>query len=159
MTASGLRGIESLAVGDGVSAFCSATGHLVERKIEKHVAHSAACIWEISILDANASIATTGCHLFLTRRGWKRTRQLRAGEELRTNLGWGKIQTVQMTTRIEPVYNLIVEGQLTFFAEGVVAHSFAYFRALRTWLHRLKRPSQNVQHVAPSLAKALARQI
>ncbi len=138
MTASGLRRIESLAVGDEVSALCSASGQIVERQIDRYVAHSAERIWEISILDANHPIGTTGCHLFLTGRGWKRTRQLKAGDALRANTGWAKIRSVQMTTRIEPVYNLVVDGELTFIADGVVAHSFAYFRTLRTWVHRRK---------------------
>jgi hypothetical protein len=154
MTAAGLRRIDALDQGDDVYAFCDATNQIVERKIEKHVVHSAARIWEILILDADQPIGTTGCHLFLTRRGWKRTRQLRPGDFLHTGDGWAKIQSVQVTTRIEPVYNLIVDGDLTFIADGVVAHSFAYFRVLRTWLHRRKRSFRNLQEarVNPSLA-------
>jgi hypothetical protein len=36
-----------------------------------------------------------------------------------------------LTTEVEEVFNLIVEGEFSFVANGVVAHSFSYFRALR----------------------------
>lgn len=142
MTPTGMRRIETLVVDDEVSAFCGATGSLVKRQIRKQVAHTAAPIWEISILDGEQPLGTTGCHLFLTKRGWKRTRQLRPGECVRTNQGWARIQSISRTTRIEPVYNLIVDDLLTYVANGVVAHSFAYLRLPRTWLHRLHRSLQ-----------------
>jgi hypothetical protein len=31
------------------------------------------------------------------------------------------------------VYNLIVEGEFHFLANGALAHSFAYFRTTRSW--------------------------
>jgi Pretoxin HINT domain len=136
-TPEGPRCIESLMVGDTVSAFCESTREFVQRPVRRHAAHSAARIWQITISGAAAPIATTGTHLFLTRRGWRRAKRLRIGDELYTRVGWQSIETVKKTERVEPVYNLVVEEALTFVADGVVVHSFAHFRALRSCLHRV----------------------
>jgi Pretoxin HINT domain len=136
-TLDGPRCIESLKVGDHVSAFCEATGECVQRPVRRHDAHSAARIWLVTIAGATGPIATTGAHLFLTGSGWRRARQLRSGDILRTSKGWQSVKAVQVTERAAQVYNLVIEDALTFFADGVVVHSFAHFRTLRTWLHRI----------------------
>ena len=139
-TPSGRRKIEALRTGETVYAFCSKTGEMVERPIKRHVVHRPGRVWQITTSETPQPIGTTGCHVFLTEQGWKRARQLRSGDRLRTETGWAQVEAAHLTSSVEPLYNLVVAGEFNFVANGAIAHSFAYFRVLRTFLHRIEGP-------------------
>lgn len=136
-TKSGCRTIKSLRAGDLVYAFCETTGQINERPIKKYIIHSASVIWEIRISNDNI-IRTTSRHLFMTDGGWKSAKNLLVSDKLRTVNGFVQVVSSNSTGSIEPVYNIVVTEDLTFIADGVVAHSFVSLRALRSAFHRLQ---------------------
>ena len=47
------------------------------------------------------------------------------------------VARVQLTGKIEPVFNIYTEGEHNFIADSCIAHNFTEFRNLRTILHKV----------------------
>ena len=148
-TAAGTTAIEALQTGDKVYAM-SGNGELSLRPVHRFVAHRRGRIWEIVTKSQERPIATTGFHRFQTDRGWRWARSLHSGQRLRTPAGWTEIVSVKRTGRFEPVFNLVVEQDLNFIADGVIAHSFSFFGGVRTLLHRRELRLGGVPRIALS---------
>jgi len=146
LTPQGWQPISHLKKGDRIVSYDHTTDAAVIRHIEKQQRHQTAIIWEVSVTESVDPICTTRIHSFLTNRGWKRTNQLKVGDIL-TTFGREKsvVSSIIETTRVEPVFNLIAEGEYTFIAQGCVVHSFTYFRNFRVWWHRCTRPRRRAE--------------
>jgi len=137
LTPDGWIKIGELKAGNPVISYQSATGQTRIRRVTRKLDHAPAEIWELTTQDTEV-ISTTHSHPFLTRRGWVRACRLRVGDELVTLAGYGRVNSIRKTDRVETVHNLFTAVEHTFIVKGqVVVHNFAYLRALRTWWHRL----------------------
>lgn len=129
-TPHGARDIAEISTGDAVLSFCRRCGRVREREVIKVVRHAESAIWVLRLDDR--SIRTTRTHSFLTESGWRRAGQLRSGMTIRLhNSQAATITASGEVSETEPVYNLIVEGDFTYIADGAVAHSFSYLRSFR----------------------------
>jgi len=111
---------------------------------------------EVQPPDAPALIQTTGAHPFWseTRQAWVPARELRAGEELRTQSG--AAATVASLVRqpgSQPVFNLEVETEHVYFVgeAGVLVHNSCP-RQLR-WNNKIGKKFENDVYAALGGAK------
>lgn len=135
----GLRNIETLNVGDKVKAFDKKKSSLITRKIIKKKEYSPQRILEVVLQNRGKTISTTQTHSFLTNTGWKKAGMLVKGQKIFSldedfKIIENLIDDVIKTNQYEPVFNIIVEGEHTFIAEGMITHSYSYFRDFRSWL-------------------------
>ena len=158
LTPSGDLPIELVASGDSVFAYDSKAHQLVSRRVLSRKKHKATRIWQIQS-DSGAIVSTTPNHHFLSTRGWTSTKNLQPGEELTRAVGpVTRVVSVLRTDRFEPVYNLIVEKENTFVAQGNVVHCFASFKFLQALWHplsyRISRFFESFQrHQRPSAVR------
>jgi Pretoxin HINT domain len=132
LTPEGWRPISDLSEGDKVISYDQSTDITTIRCIERRKDHKPAIIWEVHLMQREEPICTTKSHSFLTNRGWQRTNQLRTGDIMITVGGdEATVVSVGKTSRAEPVFNLITEGEHTYIAQGCVAHNFTYLRNIR----------------------------
>jgi hypothetical protein len=145
----GLSDISTLKEGDHVIAFGRDNDALRVRRILRKMSHGRSRLWTIHFSDGT-SLRTTSVHCFRVENQWVKAFNLSPGATV-TCVGDGKLGSKvvvrsEASQEFEPVFNLIVEGDFTFIADGVLAHSFSHFRGLRTlaWLliEALKRSSQ-----------------
>ena len=133
-TPEGACDIALLSKGDLVLAVDIHTGQIRKRKILKIAVHGANRIWVLRFSDGSA-IRTTAVHSFLVEGSWKKASQIRGGDTLAVSSPHGlRDKTVvvsEATESVETVYNLIVDGDFNFIADGILAHSFTYLRALK----------------------------
>lgn len=134
-TPTGFLDIASASKGDWVLAFDPYGAVLRPRRILKVCHHGKQRVWEIRFADGS-SLRTTASHSLSVAEGWKRVRHLRAGDIVRCLDATGefvgrRVVCSSSTAAVEEVFNLIVGEDFTFVADGVVAHSFSYFRRLR----------------------------
>ncbi len=134
-TPRGVVDIASAKEGDIVLAFDRSRNMLRSRRIIKVCKYGKNTIWEIVFTDGKR-IRTTASHSFCVGHIWRQARQIVATDYLCCLDASGRIATRQVamsssTTELEEVFNLIVDGDFSFVADGLVAHSFSYFRALR----------------------------
>jgi hypothetical protein len=137
LTPEGWRPIAELRAGDRIISYHKSTGTTRIRHVKQQRCFEPARIWELHLAGRAEPIGTTRIHSFLTNRGWKQTKQLKSGDILVTS---GKedalVTSVVETSRREPVYSLITDGEHTYIAQGCVVHNFTYLRHLRIWWHR-----------------------
>ncbi len=134
-TPSGGIDIASMKVGDLVLAFDPRRSVLRSRRILDVRKHEKNTIWEMVFTDGNR-LRTTASHSFCVSGTWKQARHIVASDCLNSIHASGRITTRQVassfsTTEVEEVFNLIVDGDFSFVADGVMAHSFTHFRLLR----------------------------
>lgn len=136
LTPDGWRPMSELGKDDQVVSYDKSSGATTIRHVKERKHHKSAVIWEVCLTHGKEPICTTRFHSFLTNRGWKRTNQLRSGDIL-ISVGREKIvvASIVKTNRVEPVFNLITEGEHTFIVQGCVVHNFTYLRSLRIWWH------------------------
>lgn len=137
-TPDGLRDIASLNEGDVVFAFDLARNTLRARRILKACKFGKKQIWEIAFTDGSR-LRTTPSHSLRVAQAWKQAGHLREGDLVCSFDPSGEMEHRQVaysspTNDVEEVFNLIVEGEFSFVADGVVAHSFSHFRAVRSLL-------------------------
>jgi hypothetical protein len=130
-TPTGPRAIASLAPGDLVWSW-SGTGR-VARPVTAVVSHPDVRLWEI-LLAGRRPLVTTCDHSFQTARGWVRSDQLRAGDDLGSG---ARVEGVRPTSARATVYNLHTALEHNYLVEGVVAHNFTRCRSLRVAWHRI----------------------
>lgn len=139
-TPDGLRDISSLKEGEQVIAFDPESGMARARRILKKRCHKRACLWTLQFSEG-AALRTTSAHCFWVDGRWTKASNLRAGATV-TSVEDGTLQSrvivrSEASDDREPVFNLIVKGEFTFTADGVLAHSFSYFRGPRMLIWRL----------------------
>lgn len=144
----GLRDIDSIAKNEIVLAFNPKQNSFFPRKILKVYKHKKNTIWEVSFTDGS-KVRTTANHSFLVARKWRRTRQIHKGDHLSSIDEFGGHVTRQVvdcssTSHMEEVFNLVVEGDFSFIADGIIAHSFSYFREIRILLWTLKSLTNSI---------------
>jgi len=49
-----------------------------------------------------------------------------------------RVSQIERRVSVEEVYNLVVEGECTFIAGGIVAHSFTNLRVIRGAIYRAR---------------------
>jgi hypothetical protein len=74
----------------------------------------------------------------LTRKGWVCTGNLKIGDQLAIpESAFVTVTEIKRNVGAELVYNLYTAWQHNYIANGVVAHNFTHFRAIRIACHRL----------------------
>lgn len=137
LTPVGLKAISNLKEGDVVLSYDVSKEKLLASRILKAIKYPANNIWEMTFDDV--CIRTTASHSFLLHDGtWKKTSEIKLGDKVKFIDGFKRVTSLGQTTDIEEVYNLIVEENYNFVADGVIAHSFSYFRAVRMFFYSFK---------------------
>ncbi|GEM_PF-4651775 len=126
------------------------SGDFVTREIIRKNLYTAKSVSSIYFEDGTF-LRVTDHHTVRSRRGWIRVRDLTEGCEIAkacTHGGrrWIGIDRIEREVSVESVYNIVVAGECTFVAEGVIAHSFTYFRRTRTALQRLRYSITSFDH-------------
>lgn len=139
-TPNGSTPIENINRGDYVMAV-DAFGTTLIRRVTKLNSYGARPVSKITF-DDTTWVSVTDHHTVKTQRGWMRVRDLRTGDGLVSALdgklpAFRKIGKIERGASIESVYNIVVEGECTFVAGGIVAHSFTSFRVIRSAIYRL----------------------
>lgn len=148
--------IISLRAGDLVMSFNRMTGTFSSNSIIKVQTYSRRKLWKI-ILDNGESISTTASHSFSVDGRWVPAKSIRAGDKLqyRVNNGHLHIKTVIQSLQcedIDDVYNLIVENNYSYIAEGAICHSFTFFRPLRCMFYKIRSLTSIAKRVMPDVA-------
>lgn len=130
--------IKNLAVGDEVLAL-NPYGELTLKPIQKTKIHRNKRTFKLSTSDG--AVGVTGVHsLMVGQNLWKTVSELSQGDLVYRLNEIGQIRET-LISNIEPletttVYNLIVEDDFTFIADGFFAHSFTKFRELKSVYYR-----------------------
>ena len=160
-TPRGLRDISTLQAGDAVTTVNPNDHTRHTRKILKHLSHAMRKVWCLQFADGSF-IRTTGIHSFSVQGTWCMAYKIIPGVSFTVFEKNGAVveklvERSYETNETENVYNLIVEGDFSFVADGAVVHSFSYFRTVRAmgWtvydgLSRLLQPKQGVLMGSPS---------
>lgn len=139
-TPSGLRDIALLQEGESVLSFEAGSPLPRARRILRKITHGPHRLWELRF-DDGALLRTTASHSFEAGGKWIKARDIVPGASI-TSLEGGRrsskvVLRSQAAEAVEPVFNLIVEGDFTFVVDGVLAHSFTVLRRLRVFLWRV----------------------
>ena len=118
-TLSGPRAIETLAVGDIVLTQDPATGGLGYQPVVATHHNPPSGTFRIK-LGGEAIVASPFHRFWVAGRGWVMARDLQAGDRLRTLGGIAAVESVN-SGQIEPVFNLDVAQDATFFAGRTAA--------------------------------------
>jgi hypothetical protein len=129
--------IATVRRGDRVLGVHPVSGATTARRVLKVVRHAERSIWSLVFADGKR-VRTTARHSVRTRSGWRTAGSIRRGDQVTMCDRHGDLQTGVVALsgpegEVEDVYSLIVEGEFTFIADGVVVHSFTYLRTLRVW--------------------------
>lgn len=135
LTPYGLKDISTLSTGDIVYAVSSSSGEFVLRAIMKVNSYANRKILQVSLNDGT-QIRATATHSFQTGKKWKRADQLNVGDQVcHYDEAKGSIMksvtAVQFASESEDVFNIIVDGDFNFIADGALAHSFTYMKGIR----------------------------
>jgi hypothetical protein len=139
-TPHGSRPIGDVLAGTWVLGFDQRTSTLVPARVLARRVYRRGRVWTIPVdSPASPGVRTTRWHPFLTPRGFVRAHALRAGDRLLDADGrWLTVSSVSASATRTTVYNLITDNDHTYVAAGVVVHSFAFLRTLRTAWYRLR---------------------
>ena len=122
----GTRPIGDIDDGDLVLSFNADTGLLANKRVIKKIVHAPMRIFEVRMKNGE-SLFVTQSHRLLSTKGYVSVTKLKSGDCLliKGNAeSYAIFDEVIQTSRIEPVYNLVVADEFTFIADGFVAHSF-----------------------------------
>ena len=119
-TLDGHRPIETLGAGEQVLAQDAATGALAFRPINFVHHNPPAATLRITIGTGETIVPSTYHRFWRVGKGWTLARELAAGDVLRTLGGTARVAEVS-AGKVEPVYNLDVAGDHTFFVGPVDA--------------------------------------
>jgi len=141
-TAQGDLDIAAVREGDFVTALGSHGQVVKGRRVVRVLKHCRCRIWRIRFADGQF-VRTTAIHCFLVGANWVQARYLREGHLVSTVSPSGEVIFRRVSRsvgddEIEDVYNLIVEDDFTFLAEGFVVHSFTRFRSFRTFYWKVR---------------------
>lgn len=142
-TPTGPRDIASARPSDVVFAFDPGRNVLRTRRILKVCKYDRQGLWKLDFADGT-ELRTTGHHSFRVLDTWKKAQDIVTGDTLCCINAAGNVETRRVIRSIpmpeaEVVYNLIVEGEFSFVADGVIAHSFTHLRRLRMFVWTIAR--------------------
>ena len=120
-TPSGSCMIEDLMEGDEVWTQAPSGELQVGRVRAIHTAWSMA--QRMIVLSDGRTLNATAQHPVATESGWKPAGQLETGESVWSRDGWSKVASVTHTGGLVRVFNLEVEPNPNFFANGVFVHN------------------------------------
>lgn len=131
----GFQDISNLNIGDTVYAVNSPSDRILIRTILKINSYTNRRILSVSLNDGT-QIRATSTHSFQINNKWKTTAQLNVGDQIRhydeANVSTLKtITNIQLSNEPEDVFNIIVDGDFNFLANGALSHSFTYLRNAR----------------------------
>ena len=133
LTPIGSTDISLLNKGDYVVSINNDTKHHIN-KIVKIKIHSNERLWLIKFSDGSY-LKTTSNHTFFTENGWIESQSLISGSKIFSSNSKKLTQKiVTFSSEIQEsadVYNIYVENNFNFVANGMIAHSFSRFRAIR----------------------------
>lgn len=137
----GLRDISELKIGDHVISYNKKGHKKTTRKILKAMSYKNTNIWQLELAN-KSSIRTTSIHSFLSCGQWKKAKDICKGSTIMQLKEDGSLEEAVIvasykTKDVETVYNIIVEGDFSFLADGALVHSFTYFRGVRELLWSL----------------------
>lgn len=115
-TARGLVPIEEVVVGDSVLTRVG-----MRKVVDARMTSPAAEVWAVDTA-GGALLEATSDHLVFADGEWVRVRDLRPGMTVVHPATTSKILSVG-PCHVKPVYDLTVEGQPEFFAEGILVHN------------------------------------
>lgn len=146
-TPAGECDIADLSPGDLVCAVDITNMTTFARPIMSKVSHGITDLWALR-LDNGTLLRTTRVHSFYSGNGWKKASSFTTGDTISVMNADGviearKVLESEALRESEKVFNLIVEENFTFIANGVTAHSFTYFRKAREYLWRVKKLLSN----------------
>jgi len=92
----------------------------------------------IDLEGGRKSVRVTSRHAFLTTCGWKWAKNLKAGDDIvlmdeGTQFQSSKVRSIQQLEYTPIVYNLIVSGDGSYMADGLVVSSYSVLRTPRLW--------------------------
>jgi hypothetical protein len=156
-TAQGDLNIAAVREGDFVTTLDSHGQVVKGRRVVRVLKHCRCRIWRIRFADGQF-VRTTAIHCFLVGANWVQARYLREGHLVSTVSPLGEVILRRVSRSIgddelEDVYNLIVEDDFTFLAEGFVVHSFTRFRSFRTCFWKVRLALTSCWH---ALSESLA---
>jgi hypothetical protein len=150
-TPSGPAAIEALRVGDAVIS-CSKKGILEARPICKIVRRHNRTNLSVELGRERPPLRITPSHSLMVNDRWTAARHVVPGDRVKVLCHAQSDLRDAVVTRVSSyedegdVYNLIIEDMFVFVANGVIAHSFTYFRSVRqrywqllVWLRRTTR--------------------
>jgi len=134
-TPKGKQDITNIKKGDYVLSLDTVKRETYPRKVLKIKSHANNNIWSIRFEDGSY-IKTTSVHSFNIEGKWKKASNIKPGDMLSSfDSSKGAIERIvelsTTTDEVEEVYNLIVQGNYNFIADGAIAHSFTYFKTIR----------------------------
>ncbi len=132
----GRKDISSISKGDYVISINKISGRAESKRILKVQRHSNNSIWVLELTDGK-KVKTTSVHSFSSNGKWVKASKLKSGDSITITNGQGNIQDGCVVSsfplhQTEAVYNLIVEDNFSFVAEGFVVHSFTSLRLIQT---------------------------
>ena len=141
-TPRGYEVICKLNAGDSVICYDELSGTFATREVTRRIEYPAAILWNIRMVGLPVPVATTASHPFLTTSGWKSAIQLSPDDQLiafdeRGGIKHETVLSVEITDRLQAVYNLHTAGDHTYIVDGLIVHNFVDFRTFRTHWHRL----------------------
>jgi hypothetical protein len=122
-TRSGLRAIEDLKIGDQVLTQDTTSGALGFEPILTVLHNPPAAVLRVQLNNGESIVATDIHRFWLAGRGWRLTRELKPGDNLRVLGGTVKVMCLTREPR-QFVYNLEVARQADFFVgrQGFLVH-------------------------------------
>jgi len=167
-TPSGVLDIASLEEGDIVLGYDSRAKTLRGRSVLKVQKFGTNPLWELVFTDGSR-MRTTDHHCFRVAGAWRKARHITHGDLVccvdasSAGVVSRKVVSSGPTTEVEPVFNIIVDEDFSFIADGVIAHSFTHFRALRVLGWKifgafLRRSSGNHSESQPACGTLVIRQ-
>ncbi len=133
LTPAGWTQICELAAGDLVLSPNILTGELRQNVILKRTKHQQTRLWRLGFVGGH-EIYTTRGHTFRCGDGWKRASAISKGDVISfyQDVESGKVVAdSNLSSILEPTYNIVVHGDFTFVAEGAFVHSFTFARVPR----------------------------
>lgn len=136
LTPVGSKDISLLNKGDHVVSIDSDNKHHISRVLKVKV-HSNERLWLIKFSDGSC-LKTTSNHAFFTKNGWVESQNLISGSDIFSSnskkITQKKVTFSSEIQESDDVYNLYVENNFNFVANGMIAHSFSKFRQVRIFI-------------------------
>lgn len=131
----GSQDISVLKVDDDVISYSKKEHKAATRKILKTVSCDNTTIWQIDLANGK-SIRTTPIHSFLSCGQWEKAQDICKGFSIMQVKEDGSLEEAIViasyeTKDVETVYNIVVDVDYSFSADGALVHSFTYFRGIR----------------------------
>ena len=152
-TPQGQTNIEQIAANDQDLSVHPLTGEQSTRRVLRVNTHRSRQLWRIRFADETL-VRTTATHSFRIGTAWRSAAQIRPGDKACHIDTSGDFKTHVVgesapTTEVADVFNLIVEGENNFIADGTLAHSFTHFRTLRGMLWNMAAKMRRVSKHRP----------